>query len=54
MGGTYGQVRGKTKVESYENYLEICRTWLGGGDNFDDFSQNPDARHKKVCYKEMV
>jgi hypothetical protein len=54
MGGTYGDVRGKSKIETYQNYLEVCRNWPGGGENFDDFSQDPDARHKKVCYSEMV
>ena len=37
MGGTYGEVRGKSKRETYEKYLEECMNWAGGGENFDDF-----------------
>ena len=54
MGGTSGEVGGKTKLETYQKYVEECRSWAGGGENFDDFSQDPNPKHKKVCYKEMV
>ena len=52
MGGEYGEVRGKTKIECYLAYIEHCEGWAGN-DDFNDFSQSPDVRHKKVCYKEM-
>lgn len=49
MGGTRGEVRGKSKVETYLKYVDLVE---GYGDTFPD--RIPDPAHKKHCKREMV
>jgi hypothetical protein len=49
MGGESGEVRGKTKIETYVKYVEYCESWAGGA----GCTQCPESSYKKVCYKEM-
>jgi len=44
MGGLSGEVRGKSKIEAYLNYVKEIERW-GGAMN----SHEPDAEYKKVC-----
>lgn len=47
MGGTSGEIRGKTKIEVYSKYIEII--------NLDIFSACiPDPKNKKYCKKSMI
>lgn len=43
--GTGGEVRGKTKIQTYIKYKERCESWPG--------SHAPDPDGKKYCYKCM-
>ncbi len=49
MGGLSGEVRGKSKIETYLNYVRLIE---GLGANFND--HQPDAKHKKVCKSMMT
>ena len=42
MGGTNGEVRGQSKIETYLKYLEEVE---GLGDTFQD--RHPDPKYKK-------
>jgi hypothetical protein len=44
MGGFRDQVRGKSKIEAYLNYVREIERW---GDTMN--SHEPDAKYKKVC-----
>ena len=48
MGGTYGEIRGDSKIEVYLNYVEEVERL---GDIF--LSRYPDPKHKKVCKKSI-
>ena len=45
MGGCNGEVTGKTKIQTYLNYVEECESW--------PLDHDPDPRHKKHCTKLM-
>lgn len=45
MGGTWGEVRGQTKIETYLRYVDRCEGWPG--------SHYPTPTGKKWCYKQM-
>jgi hypothetical protein len=49
MGGTRGEVRGKSKIETYLNYVEETEPLE---DLFTDMY--PDPRYKKLCKSYMV
>lgn len=44
MGGLSGQIRGKSKIETYLKYKEQVEQWEG---LFED--QQPDPKFKKHC-----
>jgi len=46
MGGYGGEVRGKTKIETYLRYVDKCEEW--------DLAHSPEPKHKKYCKKAMV
>ena len=46
MGGYGGEVRGKSKIETYLRYVKKCEEW--------DLDRNPDPKYKKFCKKSMV
>jgi hypothetical protein len=46
VGGYRGEVRGKSKADTYLRYLEECERW--------DLSRYPDPKCKKSCKKQMV
>jgi len=45
MGGTFGQVSGKSKIDAYLQYQEIAENWDG--------SAHPDPKSKKFCKSQM-
>lgn len=49
MGGTAGQVRRKSKIETYSAYVDVVE---GYGETFQD--RSPDPVNKKQCKREMV
>lgn len=49
MGGTRGQVRGKSKIETYLAYVDLVEA---NAETFLD--RNPDPAFKKFCKHEMV
>ena len=49
MGGTSGEIRGRSKIEAYLKYANEVE---GYGDLF--LSHNPDPRNKKLCKSLMV
>ena len=49
MGGTTGEVRGKSKIEAYLRYVEIIDAH---GETF--LTQYPKPHNKKGCKREMV
>lgn len=49
MGGTHGEVRGKSKIATYLKYTEIVEHAKG---IMDDAHPNP--KYKKDCKKQMV
>jgi hypothetical protein len=49
MGGTHGEVRGRSKIEAYLNYVELIE---GFGAVFNDHF--PDAKRKKACKNLMT
>lgn len=46
MGGTSGEIRGKSKIDVYLKYQEETEEWDG--------SCNPDPNYKKFCKEQMV
>ncbi|TIW25871.1 MAG: hypothetical protein E5V81_06845 [Mesorhizobium sp.] len=49
MGGTSGEVRGKSKVETYLKYFDLC---AGIGSMME--GRNPDPAFKKYTKRQMV
>ncbi len=49
MGGTHGEVRGRSKIHAYLEYAELVEAY---GDTFQD--HYPDPRNKKLCKRRMV
>ena len=49
MGGTNGDVRGESKADTYQKYVEVVK---GFGDTFQE--HDPDPKYKKKCKKLMV
>lgn len=49
MGGTNGEVRGRSKAETYQKYAELVE---GFGDIFQE--HHPDPKYKKRCKELMV
>ncbi len=49
MGGTSGEVRGRSKIDAYLKYAGEVE---GFGDTFQD--HDPDPRDKKLCKRLMV
>jgi hypothetical protein len=49
MGGTSGEIRGKSKIETYLKYTEMV-------DNHKDIlgDAHPDPKYKKICKKLML
>ena len=48
MGGTYGEIRGKSKIETYLKYEELTSGF------YEDWSHWPNPKNKKGCKKQMV
>lgn len=46
MGGMWGEVRGRTKIETYLKYVEDC-------EGKEEWSKDPDPAGKKYCYRQM-
>lgn len=46
MGGFISEVRGCSKAEVYQKYVEDSDT--------ETFSYDPDPRYKKYCKKQMI
>ncbi len=46
MGGTCGQVSGKSKIDVYLQYAEKTEDWVG--------SAHPDPKYKKFCKAQMI
>jgi hypothetical protein len=49
MGGTSGEIRGRSKVETYLKYADFCE---GIGSMMED--RNPDPAFKKYTKRQMV
>ncbi|WP_435102051.1 hypothetical protein [Arhodomonas sp. AD133] len=49
MGGTHGEIRGSSKAEAYQKYVELVD---GFGGTFE--SRYPDPKYKKECKRLMV
>jgi hypothetical protein len=49
MGGTVGEVRGRSKIEAYKQYLDLVEQC---GDTFGD--RFPDPAYKKFTKRQMV
>ncbi len=49
MGGTVGEVRGQSKIETYEKYADLVEHV---GDTFAD--RYPDPAYKKFTKRQMV
>lgn len=49
MGGLTDEVRGRSKSETYQKYVEVVE---GYGDTFLD--RIPDPKYKKYCKRVMV
>ena len=49
MGGTFGEIRGISKIDVYLKYVEEVESW---GDTFGD--RHPDQKYKKRCKELMV
>ena len=49
MGGTYGEIRGSSKIQVYLNYLEETERMEN---TFT--SKHPDPKYRKLCKKNMV
>ncbi len=48
MSGTYGEVRGKSKGETYQRYLELVNSVQ------EIFQEFPDSQYKKRCKELMM
>lgn len=46
MGGQRGEVRGKTKIKTYERYIAEAEKW--------PLDYSPSPKNKKACKKAMV
>lgn len=49
MGGLTDEVRGRTKIQTYQRYVDVVD---GFGDTFQEY--NPDPKYKKMCKREMM
>lgn len=47
MGGAFGEVRGRSKIEAYLKYAELADGGVFG-------TRLPDPEHKKECKRSMV
>jgi len=47
MGGARGEIRDKSKIDTYLQYLELVEGW-------EDYDWNPDPKYKKACKSQMV
>jgi hypothetical protein len=45
MGGYWGEVRGRRKIDCYLAYVQEAETW--------ELDHNPDPKNKKFCKQEM-